>query len=157
MVVQAISGTTWSGYTPTKQYVTRQGKLATGLTGAEYADFIKRVLSRFSRGARSKQHKLIFVWDRDPSHVSREVKELLSGTGVQVELLPPRSPDLDPLDYAVFAHSKNWLERTGLADWDQRCSAFVKRLEGLDVSKQIAGFKERLLNVVAAGGGHIER
>lgn len=157
MVVQAFSGTTWSGYAPTKQYINRKKQVATDLTGAEYADFIQKVLRRFRRESSSKQRKLIFVWDRDPAHGSREVKQLLAGTGVQVEILPPRSPDLDPLDYAVFGHSKNWLARGGIADWDQRCTAFVKHLESLDAKRQVAGYTRRLLQVVAARGGHIAR
>lgn len=155
-MVQPISGTTWAAYKPAKLYETKQHKPATALTGAEYSDFIRRVFHEIRRSPKPKGRQLIFIHDRSTAHQTSQVKQQFPGTEVQVQLLPPRSPDLDPLDYAVFAHSKNWLKKQNIKDWDQRCGELVKHLKGLDPVIQTAGYRRRLQKVIQAEGGHIE-
>ena len=154
-VVKGLTGTTCADYKPQQQYHTKAGKPAHGITQDEYMDFIRGVLAAHTR----RRASVIWVHDRDPSHRTPQVQRLLESEGQQVMLLPPRSPDLDPLDYAVFAHSKGWLERNmppSRCSWEQRCKAFVQHLEQLDPQRQVEGYIKRLEMVVAEEGGHIE-
>lgn len=73
-------------------------------------------------------------------------------------MLPPRSPDLDPLDYCVFGHCKLSVGRRdtiNLLGFTRKCTALIQRLESLDAKVQTAGFKSRLKRVIDAKGGHI--
>lgn len=157
MVVRPLSGTTWSKFKPAKQYVTKQRKAAASLTSAEYVDFLISVVGQISR---STKKAMIIVHDRDPTHLSSDVVQLVVGKGLKLMVLPPRSPDLNPLDYAVFSNSKAWLERNRPGerwDWDSRCTAFVQHIQKINPAAQVAGYVKRLEAVVAASGGHIER
>ena len=154
-IVKGLSGTTCAEFRPSKHYQTKAGKPATSLTSAEYLDFIKEVLSQL----KPHRESIIWVHDRDPSHRTHAVTQYLESQGHKVMLLPPRSPDLDPLDYAVFGHAKAWLERTmpsSMSSWEQRCSAFVKHLQGISPQKQVEHYIQRLELVLEENGGHIE-
>ena len=73
-------------------------------------------------------------------------------------MLPPRSPDLDPLDYAVFGQAKRIMETprpTSLESFNEACLKIIAKLQGMDAEVQTAGFRARLEMVVAARGGHI--
>lgn len=75
---------------------------------------------------------------------------------IRVRMAPPRSPDLMPLDYAVFGCVKNALKRAGLRyePWQVRAQKFEDLLGTFDASASIAGFKRRLQLCLAADGGH---
>ena len=153
-----MTGTTCPTLMPTKQYNTKKGDTATSMTSAEYVDVLEGIF-RTTSGMRRLPKPAIFFHDRDPSHLPDEVAQVIRDHGMQPELLPPRSPDLDPLDYAVFGHSKRWWRRNFPpvgSSWDVRCAAFVKHLEGLDPSVQVAHYVSRLHRVVDEEGGHIE-
>jgi hypothetical protein len=149
-----VTGTHCTGFEPTKAHTTRSGQAATSLTGAEYKEFIKEVCELLKgRGP------MIWVHDRDPAHTSDGVSDLLTSLGHVEMLLPPRSPDLDPLDYAVFGGAKAWLdrERPVLAcAWKERCMAFYDHLTHLQPSKLVGHYQDRLEMVVHEHGGHIE-
>ena len=75
---------------------------------------------------------------------------------------PPNSPDLNPVDYAVWGslqemvyHRKTFtsvqeLKRAIVTAWQQLSQAF------LDRSRPIGEWRRRLENVVQCNGGHIE-
>ena len=99
--VKAVSGTTCPDLKPEKQYTTKASKgkkIATSMTEAEYLDFIHDVLDRLPR----RHGRVIWVHDRDSAHRGPAVAQLFRERSVTLMTLPPRSPDLDPLDYAVF-------------------------------------------------------
>lgn len=152
--VQTLTGTTGKKLKPAVQYHTQKGQRAKGLTSREYEGFMKGVLARLKgRGPH------IIIHDRDPSHMGAGVKDIIKQAGHNLFVLPPRSPDLDPLDYAVFGHAKNWLARVmppGVTSWEKRCAAFISHLRGLDPVKQVGNYVARLEMVIAAQGGRIE-
>jgi DDE superfamily endonuclease len=39
-----------------------------------------------------------FIWDNDPKHTSRSIKEWMHNKGVQLMDFPPYSPDLNPIE-----------------------------------------------------------
>lgn len=68
---------------------------------------MRRVFHETKKSPKPKGRQLIFIHDRSPAHRTKHVEQQFLGPDIQVQLLPPRSADLDPLDYAVFAHTKN--------------------------------------------------
>lgn len=156
--VRPLTGTTCASLKPAKQYYTKASKgnkIATSMTQAEYMDFAAEVLELL----KEKGCKVIWVHDRDRAHLGEAATQQIQDQGHKVMVLPPRSPDLDPLDYAVFGHSKLWLERNeGVRKlvWDDKCSAFIDHIKRLDPGRQMAGLKKRLEMVIQENGGHIE-
>lgn len=152
--VQALTGTTAKRLKPGARYATQAGHRAKGLTSTEYEAFMQRVL-----GCVRRRGKHYIVHDRDPSHRGAGGRKLVEGAGHHLILLPPRSPDLDPLDYAVFDNAKKWLARekpAGMVRWERRCDAFVHHLQRLDPMKVVGNYVQRLQKVIAAQGGHFE-
>ena len=156
VLVQPFSGTTYAKYRAKKEYHTKKGAKAESLTSEEYVDILARIKRVLRRSHRNKKRHAYLIHDRDPAHLTEEAAQEVEGTGIQLMTLPPRSPDLDPLNYAVFAHSKTWLKRQNLPDWDNRCEIYIEHLKHLDPVTQTAGYRARLKKVIAAKGGHIE-
>src|SRR3569833_2646539 len=87
------------------------------------------------------------------------VTQYLQAPGHMVMLLPPRSPDLAPLDYAVFGHSKTWQQQhlsSAKYSWGERCTAFVKHLEQIDPVRQIGHYMSRLHKKNKKNKSHIQ-
>lgn len=164
VVVKSVTGSSsTSGHAPTTRFSTKDGKVAVGFTSAEYIAFLREVLEKCQMRSRRRRH-LVLVQDRDPAHLTPEVASFLQSEGVDVMTLPPHSPDLDPLDYCVFGHTKTWL-RKRVAEmeqskeplsFDQICGMFMTKLKSLDAEVQTAGFVSRMERVINAKGGHIE-
>lgn len=156
--VKPLIGTTCAALKPSKQYYTKASKgkeLATSMTAEEYMDFTAEVMKLLEE----KACKVIWVHDRDHAHLEEAVTPQIQHQGHTVMVLPPRSPDLDPLDYAVFGHSKLWLKRDARVrqlSWDDKCLAFVNHIKSLDPSRQMAGLKKRMELVIQENGGHFE-
>lgn len=75
-------------------------------------------------------------------------------------LLPPRSPDLDPLDYGVFGAAKRRLreERVrGKVGFDEACKHFMEDLQALDATRIIEQLPLRLQACIESRGAHIEQ
>jgi len=70
--------------------------------------------------------------------------------------LPPRSPDLMPLDYAVFPNSKRLVEKIQPSNWDIRCTTLVNQMLSLKPDLLVRGYVGRLKKVLDAQGWHIE-
>jgi hypothetical protein len=152
--VQTLTGTTAKMLKPAVRYQTKRGLGARGLASGEYEGFMKSVLAMLKG-----QGPHIILHDRAPSHVGAGVQSLIKQAGHDCFPLPPRSPDLDPLDYGVFGHAKSWLAREmppGVASWGELCAAFTSHLKRLDPVKQVGGFVGRLEKVIASQGGPIE-
>ena len=152
--MQGLTSTTCSQFMPSKKFTTKTGQTASSFTSMEYMDFLKHVLSRAGR-----RQRVVLVHDREPCHLSAEVGELMREHGHTIMTLPPRSPDLDPLDYAVFGTAKRWLARNwpaGQHDFSARCDAFHSHIASMDPGVLIRGYQLRLRKVLQQKGGHIE-
>ena len=136
---------------------------STQLTAKKY---IKIVQASVLQGLRKRKQpgssdapRASLLHDRDPAHQSKEFAAFAERSGIRVAVLPPRSPDLDPLDYGVFGTVKNQLEKEveqqGL-DWSQRCSRLVELLEGFNPDAAIIALPGRIERCIAARGGHFE-
>jgi hypothetical protein len=161
VVVGRVGGRTKNtGLQPAEVFKKRDGSVAKGLCGSEYLHFLQHIFEDvYKTGKRNvRGPRLALVHDRDPAHKDVRVKKYLEERGIVNCMLPTRSPDLDPLDYCVFGHSKRSVGRrdvSTLEGFSDKCKALIQHLESLDARVQTAGFKARLQRVIDAQGGHI--
>jgi len=109
---------------------------------------------------------MIFQQDGAPPHIYRPVKNLLAATFENRIISrhfpvswPPRSPDLNPLDFwlwgylksKVFTHSPQTLNEPKQAIPDE-ISAITKE----ELTKAVSHFSERINALIAKNGGHFE-
>lgn len=133
------------------------------LTGAAYRKMLKGVLV----GPGSVQLGTVHVprrpinllHDRDPAHTSATFQAFATACNVNAVLLPPRSPDLNPLDYGVFGAAQKKLdaemERRSMT-WDQQCAFLEGAIKQADTDAAIAALPGRIQRCIAAKGGHFE-
>jgi hypothetical protein len=163
-VVVHLTGTNYNGCPPIKQYRRQDNTLYTDACAEEYCDAIKE--ARRQLGLQDQRHALrsstVMLWhDRDPSHTAASTLRTLQEENIVPVLLPPRSPDLDPLDFAVFGPAKRrfevWRQSEGM-DWSSACKAFIVDLQEKTPTDKILGeLPLRLRACVQAKGGHIEQ
>jgi hypothetical protein len=154
------TGTDYHGYNPAKVYTKSPGSPYTNMSGAEYSDFITTFWAFFNQkpAFRAMRHHAVLVHDRYKVHTGRDACASLDRIGLEARPLPPRSPDLDPLDYGVFATSKTKerRERKPGATWEDRVSEFKRLINQSSFEHSIQQFPLRLTACIKAGGKHID-
>ena len=72
----------------------------TKLNGQYFSEFVEIALHRVltNRTVATGKEKLLFLQDSDPSQNSAKAKEFLKTIGAEVVKIPPRSPDLNPIE-----------------------------------------------------------
>lgn len=153
VVVASLTCTAAEQLRPAECYAEKSGQ-AKGLTSSECQSFLKAVLVRL--GIR---HQHYIVHGRDPSHKGVRVQRLIEDAGHRSILLPPRSTDLEPLEYIVFGNAKSWLAREkppGVGSWGGGGDAFVRHLKDLDPVKQLGAYGMRLEKVLAMKCRHFK-
>lgn len=162
MFVKHLTGTTYQGCPPLKKYTkSSDGKSHTSMSADEYIDFLEDVVHHVKRFSPTlaRSSLLTIVHDRARQHTAQVTVKWLKERSIRVLLLPPRSPDLDPLDYGVFGAFKTVLQRDaarGKMNWDQRCRHAVELLKAREIKKQIQEFPVRLKALVASEGKHMD-
>jgi hypothetical protein len=105
----------------------------------------------------------MLVHDRFKVHMIKKTRHECEKLSLRLQPLPPRSPDLQPLDYAVFGNAKRRLEKMLRAghvedkDWAARVKTFKELVRGTDVKPAIQQFRKRLEACIESGGNHIEQ
>jgi hypothetical protein len=159
MFCKEVTGTKYPGYEQ-KQYSKQHGEPYKKMGAEEYADFMQAAWRHFmaDTGFRRRSHEAWVLHDRDPAHKSSTVKSLLKQLHLPAELLPPRSPDLMPLDYGIFGNCKRQARQQSppQPDWASTAIDFRKRVENAPFEKTIKQFPFRLKACIAAGGQHFE-
>lgn len=162
-VTVPVTGTTFPEYRPAVTYFKKPGQAHTGMGDEEYChSVVEKILfeMRPTSSDAPVAAPLVWVHDRDTAHSSKFTAAYLEEKGIKPMLLPPRSPDLDPLDYGVFGAVKHKLRREadhkGLK-WPQRARRLMGLLKEAQGQAAIEGFATRLWACIAAKGGHIER
>jgi len=95
------------------------------------------------------------------AHRARETVELLKVEKpdfIPPNLLPPNSPDLNPIDYKIWGLLQEWDYKTSIKDVDELRRWIAEEWDKLDqripvIDKAVAGWRKRLQACVAAGGG----
>lgn len=130
-------------------------------SGQRYSECVQQALLRgagsSAAGRRSEELKL--VHDRDSTHTSVAFTRFARSNNIQLLQLPPKSPDLDPLDYGVFGAVKRAWEKQVWADrlgWDAQCQLLIRLLEGYNPSAAIMSLPSRIEQCIEAQGWHFE-
>jgi hypothetical protein len=156
-----VTGTEYDGYEPAKQYHDPKGDAHASMGGEEYCDFLDSARSYFMDQPqfRSRSRHALLVHDKSKVHTSKAVEQHLKSRHLDVAVMPPRSPDLQPLDYGIFSASKNQLAKhAGRAmAWTPKVLELKKLISDADIAPSIHGFVDRLEACISAGGGHIEQ
>ena len=113
--------------------------------------------------ARCGRYKWTLQQDGAPSHTAKNTLRYLQRENIQFiepDMWPPNSPDLNPVDFAVWGalqqmvyHQQRFdsvdeLKRAIVKAWDKLSQAFLDR--------SIGEWRRRLAAVVQQNGGHIE-
>ena len=135
------AGTTWAlkGQTPVIEAtgarfglnmvgaITPQGKIVNGTVNAvKLCEFLKRLMY-------GHEKKIFLIWDGHPTHKSKMVKECIASFKGRLEvfLLPPYSPELNPIEQ-LWNHTKsNGVGRQPVKGPDQLKLNIINRLRKL--------------------------
>lgn len=155
-----VSGTHYPEHQPQKQYTKQTGQVYSSMGAEEYFDFLGEALSFFKSNQqfRSRKRHAWLLHDRETAHNNRYVEHRLEQLGLRHELLPARSPDLQPLDYGIFGGCKRVLgsKRLELSDWSSQVATFKQLLKTAPFKKAIEQFPLRLRACIQARGQHFE-
>ena len=105
----------------------------------------------------------VFQQDGAPVHTSKKTQEWLTlnlAAFWSKEMWPPQSPDLNPLDYSVWATAEESACKTSHASvhkLKQSINTSWKKMSKAYIRKTCGAFRRRLKLSLAAGGGHIEK
>jgi hypothetical protein len=111
---------------------------------------------------RCGHHNWTLQQDGAPSHRSAQTIAFLTAEGVNLiepAMWPPNSPDLNPVDYAVWGALEERVYKHKPRNVDQLKGAITEewgRLSQCLVTRSIAQWRNRLMCVVNNNGGHIE-
>lgn len=124
----------------------------------EYGDIINAAVKDCEERHTSKPA----MWFHDSSNVHKtaHATNLLSEHGITPLLLPPRSPDLTPLDYSVFGLAKRKWREMRLKrhmPYDDACLEIQKYLSEMDTDHILDQLPLRMEACIRTQGGHIER
>lgn len=129
------------------------------INGEKFADFVRTTLPEaFSNSANPKGK--IFLQDGDPSQNSKVAMDAILEIGARVFSIPPRSPDLNPIEN-IFNVTKEKLKEDALMneitkeDWDSFCMRVKSTLENTDIAyiNSTIESMERRVDLVIANGG----
>lgn len=157
-----LTGSKYAGCPDVPAYATGGGDDSRDMTAREYIAAIEAVLQQlgFNVARKSPRGRPVLCHDRCPAHKSHLVTEYLKSIRVHNLMLPPRSPDLDPLDYGVFGPAKLKMlkARVGAAhlSWDEACAWFVQHLKQLNTDNTVLDFERRLKACKMVAGDHFE-
>jgi hypothetical protein len=158
--VKELTGTAYNGCKQPQQYRTKEGKDAKALTSEEYIQAATEAVEILRpRGRRSRcVPPAILVHDRGVTHVSTNLNTEMAKRNVVVVNAPPRSPDLMPLDYAIFGTAKNTNARDlpATATWEEQVAHLEEILRKVDPGPAVSEFPMRLKACIEAHGEHIE-
>jgi len=104
----------------------------------------------------------VFQQDSTPGHASKRVQEWMTNnmTFWPKKMWPSSSPDLNPLDFAVWGVMDRNARATSHPNVDSLKTAIVESWGNISenfIKKSCKAFRPRLEAVIAADGGHIEK
>ena len=111
--------------------------------------------------AASGSEFFVFQQDSVPSHRVKDTVALLDqDTRFYPTLLwPPNSPDLNPVDYAVWSVLQERVYHTKISDVDElkrRINSEWAAVSHAVIERAVGEWRQRLRTCVRAGGGHFE-
>jgi hypothetical protein len=146
-----------------REYLRPSGTPHTGLCAECFADMLEHYCTWCKQDGGKLPKYLIL--DRHPSHIADSVHKAAERLGLTLKPLPPRSPDLQPLDTHFFAQVKKSVR----AEVERRlqsgstCTAaeqfrlFEQKLRETNPANHIRHYRLRLQACKEAKGKHFER
>jgi len=133
------------------------------LTGPTYKRFIKDTLlgtGSIATGTLQRPRRpLNLLHDRDSAHTSKVFTSFATTYNVNAVLLPPRSPDLDPLDYGVFGPAQRKLDaemEKRRMTFEDQCTFLEQTIRASNTDAAIMALPGRIARCIKAKGGHFE-
>ena len=133
--------------------------METKLTGASFAEFVRTHFPvAFERVAKPECDT--FLQDGDPRQVSKIAKEAMTAIGCKMFGIPPRSPDLNPIEN-VFHLIRRKLREDALRmeityeNYEQFCQRVKRTIENFSIdiiNKTIESLPKRLSLVICGNG-----
>ena len=128
-----------------------------------FAKFVKQTLHHILRdcAVSKNKEKLIFLMDNDPSQRSKLATDALHDVGAEVLDIPPRSPDLNPIEN-VFNNVKSELvkqalqgkiEKESFDEFRMRVLQTIVNCSSSTIDRTIATMHDRL-RIIAKNGGY---
>ena len=137
------------------------------LTGERYVEFMTEILNNFldELDLISRQN-LHFQQDGAPAHNYRGTYQLLNtifnnqwiGTNGPIQW-PPRSPDLNPLDYFMWGNLKNKIYKQRYENIDALKTAVrekINQIDGRTILKTVRAVEKRAQKCIEQRGGVFE-
>ena len=158
--VYTVSTSSYHGFTAPKVYKKANGEVHTGMCGEEYLHAVqKAVENSVQHATRGELSSMVLLHDRDPAHKDSIVKSWCEAKGITIELLPERSPDLDPLDYGLFGVAKQKLAKAiqRQHSWEDSCTKLLEILKAQPADATIGELPLRWQACIQAGGRHFDQ
>jgi hypothetical protein len=130
------------------------------LTAADYRDILSTKVLPWVRKI-TKKADFVFQQDGAPAHTAKTVQEWL-GANMKFwpkDFWPPQSPDLNPLDYSVWAHVEGKackVRHSNVHELKSSVNRVWASMRKVFVRSVCSAFRSRLERVLAAEGGHID-
>lgn len=133
------------------------------LTGPVYRKIIKGHLrpgcNLTDPAKQPPRRKINLLHDRDTAHTSKTFLKFAVDYNINAKLLPPGSPDLDPLDYGVFGPAQRKLDRElelRAMTFEEQCSFLTEAIKQANSDAAIMDLPRRIQRCIAAKGWHFE-
>lgn len=129
------------------------------LNAADYRDILATKVLPWVRKI-TKKGDYVFQQDGAPAHTAKVVQEWLRSNMSfwPKDMWPPQSPDLNPLDYSVWAHVEGKACKVRHSSVEELKTSVNRAWASMKkdyVRKVCTAFRSRLERVIAAEGGHI--
>ena len=156
--IQEVTGTKYDGCPARREYLTKDGKRAKGVTLEEYKDCVRAACVHYEAvvpALRRHADCMQLVHDKAKIHHTKPLTE----APWQPVAHPPRSPDMMPLDYGIFGTVKTRLQREVPrgATWEHKVQLFKKILGEAPFKRTIEHFKLRMEACIESKGWHFEQ
>ena len=133
------------------------------LNARKFSRFVRRYFPRTIKACGTEKKKT-FLQDGDPSQNSMAAKVVFSEMGLQVLRIPPRSPDLNPIENVFNIVSamlrkdavRKRIEVETFADFKKRVIRTLKSIQTQTIDKIIASMPKRVNLIISNGGQRLK-
>ena len=131
------------------------------LNGIYFAGFVLRNFSTcFNRSIISPKQRRQFVMDNEPSQKSARAKKAIKKLKAQLIAIPPRSPDVNPIENVFHRVKKNLdmdainnsIERESFNEFRVRVINTLYACDAKEIDKTIESLPKRLRDIVKLRG-----
>lgn len=123
-----------------------------------YAGFVKGTLPQAF--LLSKKPRKVFLQDNDPSQTSKAALRAMAAIGAEQFFIPPRSPDLNPVENLFHLVKKKLAEDAvereiryeSIEEFEKRVISTIHEVAALHMDKTILTMTKRIHEIVKSGG-----